>query len=119
MHPCNDTAAEASRLGGREHILADRRIRVLGNHGLLIVGRSVGEAFVTTYKMERACKMQLAFQQSGAEFFPIPEAVVQDAYTRAKDRLAGGGLNDPATFEWPALLRRPDRIEFHADPPLV
>ena len=61
--------------------------------------------------MERACEIQLAFQQSGAEFWPIPEAVVQDAYGRAKDRFAGGGRNDPATFEWPALLRKLDRID--------
>jgi ribulose-5-phosphate 4-epimerase/fuculose-1-phosphate aldolase len=104
----------ATRLDERERILADlgdRRILVLRNHGLLTVGRSIGEAFVATYKMERACEMQLAFQQSGAEFWPIPEAVVQDAYARAKDRFAGGGRNDPATFEWPALLRKLDRLD--------
>jgi hypothetical protein len=39
--------------------------------------------------------MQLAFQQTGAEFFPIPEPVVQDAYTRAKHRFAGGGATTP------------------------
>jgi ribulose-5-phosphate 4-epimerase/fuculose-1-phosphate aldolase len=104
----------ATRLDERERILADlgdRRILVLRNHGLLTVGRSIGEAFVATYKMERACEMQLAFQQSGAAFFPIPEAVVQDAHTRARDRYAGGGRNDPATFEWPALLRKLDRTD--------
>jgi len=83
----------------------------LRNHGLLTVGRSIGEAFVATCKMERTYEMQLAFQQSGAGFFPIPEPVVQDAYARAKDRFAGGGRNDPATFEWPALLRKLDRID--------
>jgi hypothetical protein len=99
--------------------LGDRRILVLRNHGLLTVGRSVGEAFVATYKMERACEMQLAFQQSGAEFFLIPEAVVQDAYTRAKDRFARGGRHDPATFEWPALSRKLDRIETLSRGPTV
>ena len=48
----------ATRLDERERILADlgdQRILVLRNHGLLTVGRSIGEAFVATYKMERAC----------------------------------------------------------------
>src|SRR4029077_7590204 len=49
----------------------DRHIMVLRNHGLLIVGTSIATTFVTTYRMERACAMQLAFQQSGAAFHPI------------------------------------------------
>jgi hypothetical protein len=74
-HSCEGAA---TRLDEGERILTDlgnRRILVSRNHGLLTVGRSVGEAFVATYKMERACQMQLAFQQSSAEFFPIPEPV--------------------------------------------
>ena len=31
---------------------------VLRNHGLFIVGRSIAEAFIATYRMERACAMQ-------------------------------------------------------------
>jgi ribulose-5-phosphate 4-epimerase/fuculose-1-phosphate aldolase len=88
--------------------LGDRHIMVLRNHGLLIVGTSIAAAFVATYRMERACAMQLAFQQSGAEFHPIGDEVVSAAYARI--RLAGGG-NDPAKFEWPALLRKLDRID--------
>ena len=45
--------------------------------GLLIVGTSIAAAFVATYRMERACAMQLAFQQSGAEFHPIADEVVK------------------------------------------
>src|SRR5947207_12374083 len=59
--------------------LGDRHILVLRNHGLLIVGTSIAGAFVTTYRMERACAMQLSFQQSGAEFYPIRGEVVSAA----------------------------------------
>ncbi len=90
---------------------ADRHIMVLRNHGLLVVGRSIAEAFIATYRMERACAMQLAFQQSGAEFHPIAEAVVKAASSRARSRFAGGGIADPAKFEWPALLRKLDRLD--------
>jgi ribulose-5-phosphate 4-epimerase/fuculose-1-phosphate aldolase len=90
--------------------LGDRHIMVLRNHGLLIVGTSIAAAFVATYRMERACAMQLAFQQSGAEFHPIADEVVTTAYDNARIRLAGG-RNDPANFEWPALLRKLDRID--------
>jgi ribulose-5-phosphate 4-epimerase/fuculose-1-phosphate aldolase len=89
----------------------DRRIMVLRNHGLLIVGTSVAETFIATYRMERACAMQLAFQQSGAAFNPIADEVVSAGYARSTIRHTAGGRNDPASFEWPALLRKLDRID--------
>jgi ribulose-5-phosphate 4-epimerase/fuculose-1-phosphate aldolase len=93
----------------RARLLADlghRHILVLRNHGLLIVGTSIAAAFVATYRMERACAMQLAFQQSGAAFHPITDEVVSAARNRPT-----GGRNEPAKFEWPALLRKLDRID--------
>ena len=50
--------------------------------------------------------MQLAFQQSGAAFHPITDEVVSAASNRPT-----GGRNEPAKFEWPALLRKLDRID--------
>jgi ribulose-5-phosphate 4-epimerase/fuculose-1-phosphate aldolase len=93
----------------RARLLADlgeRHILVLRNHGLLIVGTSIAAAFVATYRMERACAMQLAFQQSGAAFNPITDEVVTAAFNRPN-----GGRNEPAKFESPALLRKLDRID--------
>src|SRR4029077_8418007 len=88
----------------RARLLADlghRHILVLRNHGFLIVGTSIAAAFVATYRVERACAMQLAFQQSGAAFHPITDEVVSAAYDNARIRLTGG-RNDPTKFEWPA-----------------
>jgi ribulose-5-phosphate 4-epimerase/fuculose-1-phosphate aldolase len=88
--------------------LGDRHIMVLRNHGLLVVGTSIAAAFVATYRIERACAMQLAFQQSGAKLCPVREDVVRAAYAQS---ITGGGRNDPVKFEWPALLRKLDRID--------
>ena len=86
--------------------LGDRHIMILRNHGLLIVGTSIAAAFVTAYRTERVCAMQLAFQQSGAAFNPITDEVVTAAFNRPN-----GGRNEPGKFEWPALLRKLDRID--------
>ena len=84
--------------------LGDRHIMVLRNHGLLVVGESIADAFIRTYRMERACAMQLAFQQSGAAFNPIHDDVVSAARKRVvRDRAAG--------LEWLALVRKLDRID--------
>ena len=87
----------------------DKHIMVLRNHGLFIIGRTIAEAFIATYRMERACAMQLAFQQSGAEFNPLSDAVVRAGYARSTAGAARG--HDPNTLDWPALLRKLDRID--------
>ncbi len=87
----------------------DRHIMVLRNHGLFIVGHTIAEAFIATYRMERACTMQLAFQQSGAEFYPLSDAVISAGYAKSRAGAARG--HDPNTLDWPALRRKLDRID--------
>lgn len=88
---------------------ADKHIMVLRNHGLFIIGRTIAEAFIATYRMERACAMQLAFQQSGAELHPLSDAVIGAGYARSREGAARG--HDPNTLDWPALLRKLDRLD--------
>jgi ribulose-5-phosphate 4-epimerase/fuculose-1-phosphate aldolase len=87
----------------------DKHIMVLRNHGLIIIGRTIAETFIATYRMERACAMQLAFQQSGAEFNPLSDEVVSAGYAKSRAGAARG--HDPNTLNWPALLRKLDRID--------
>jgi ribulose-5-phosphate 4-epimerase/fuculose-1-phosphate aldolase len=104
----------ATDLNERERLVADlgnATVLVLRNHGLLTVGRTVAEAFVWMYRAERACRMQLAFQSSGAEATEIPEEV--QATTIARNRLANSpeGHRPIGVLEWPALLRKLDRVD--------
>src|SRR4029078_6841740 len=39
--------------------LGDKTAMMLRNHGLLTTGRSVAEAFLRLYRLERACKTQI------------------------------------------------------------
>src|SRR5712692_10763402 len=98
--------------GERARFLADfgdKHIMVLRNHGLFIIGRTIAEAFISTYRMERACAMQLAFQQSGAASHPLSDEVVNAGYARSRAGAARG--HDPNTLDWPALLRKLDRLD--------
>lgn len=110
----HDYEGIATDLDERERLvrdLGDNNVLVLRNHGLLTVGRTVAEAFVWMYRAERACRMQLAFQSSGAEAMEIPDQV--QAVTIARNRLANSpeGHRPIGTLEWPALLRKLDRID--------
>ena len=102
----------ATDLNERETIgrdLGQNNVLFLRNHGLLTVGRTVGEAFIWMYRAERACRMQLAFQQSGAELMPIPEEVQRVTIERNRFNNSDKGYRPIGKHEWPALLRRLDR----------
>jgi len=58
-----DNAEECEMLGKD---LADKWLMIMRNHGLLSVGRTVGEAFYYLYTLENACKVQVDVMQSGS-----------------------------------------------------
>jgi ribulose-5-phosphate 4-epimerase/fuculose-1-phosphate aldolase len=91
--------------------LADDNVLILRNHGLLTVGRTVGEAFMWMYRAERACYMQLAFQQAGAELNPIPEEVQRTTIERNRFNNSEKGYRPIGRVEWPALRRKLDRLD--------
>src|SRR5690348_908846 len=81
--------------------LALAHIMVLRHHGVIVIGETIGDAFILTYRMERACAMQLQFQQSEAEFNPTDEGVIRAAIAR------GGAVSDHTDsqkLEWAVLL---------------
>ena len=89
--------------------LSDHNILFLRNHGLLSVGKSVGEAFMWMYRAERACRFQLAFQQSGAEPNMIPPEIVSSTFDQNRHANSSKGYRPIGVNEWPALLRKLDR----------
>jgi ribulose-5-phosphate 4-epimerase/fuculose-1-phosphate aldolase len=87
--------------------LGQSRNFMLRNHGLLTVGRTVPDAFLSMYTFQRACEIQVLAQGNGAELMAIPQPVLDTVpeYSKAVMKGAGSGL------VWPALLRRLDRID--------
>jgi len=86
---------------GRAHNL------MLRNHGLLTVGRTIADAFMTMFTFQRACEIQLLAQSGGAELTHVPQEVLDTVpgYLKGVTRGAGSALS------WPALLRKMDRLD--------
>ncbi|ARP94214.1 class II aldolase/adducin family protein [Bordetella genomosp. 13] len=98
-----DTAEQASLLRD----LGDGEALLLRNHGALTVGRTVGEAFNWMHRLELACRSQLAAMATGAPLRAVPPDVLEatwNNYQRGTRRPYG-------LMEWPALLRKLDRID--------
>lgn len=87
--------------------LGDKKFLMLRNHGLLTVGTSVADAFVSMYLFETTCMIQVRAQGGGDGLIELDSAVVDGAQAQWKQVThgAGGGL------AWPALLRRLDRTD--------
>ena len=80
---------------------------VLRNHGLLVVGRTIADTFLSMYVFESACRIQIAALSGGAALTQVPQTIV-DGVAQAL-RVQTGGLG--GAFVWPALLRRLDRTD--------
>jgi ribulose-5-phosphate 4-epimerase/fuculose-1-phosphate aldolase len=82
------------------------RFLMLRNHGLLTVGRSVAEAFVSMYFFETACMIQVRALSGGGPLRRIGSRILDGAERQMEmvTRGAGGAL------AWPALLRKLDSM---------
>lgn len=87
--------------------LGDHAGMILRNHGLLVVGASIAEAFYNIFKLERACQVQVAALSCNTELAMPPQEVIDASY-----RLYLPGTRRPfGVLEWPALLAKLDRID--------
>jgi ribulose-5-phosphate 4-epimerase/fuculose-1-phosphate aldolase len=87
--------------------LGGNNAMILRNHGLLTVGRTVAEAFNAMHRLELSCKTQLAAQACGTPLNPVPADVVEATYMNYQP-----GVRRPyGVMEWPALLRKLDRLD--------
>ncbi|MGE5094442.1 MAG: class II aldolase/adducin family protein [Betaproteobacteria bacterium] len=87
--------------------LGDGEALVLRNHGLLTVGRTIGEAFNWMHRLELACRSQLAAMASGARLVSVPPEVIEATYMNYQPQ----ARRPYGVMEWPALLRRLDRLD--------
>ena len=95
---------ERSRL---VHDLGPHHAMILRNHGLLTCGRSVAEAFLFMYVLERVCRSQLALMATGARIrLPPPEVCEKTALQYRCNRGEVGGVD-----EWPHWVRMMDQLD--------
>jgi ribulose-5-phosphate 4-epimerase/fuculose-1-phosphate aldolase len=78
---------------------------MLRNHGLLTVGASVADAFLSMYLFETVCTIQVRAMSGGAELVSVDPRIVATARQQAAAVTKGLG----SQLTWPGLLRRLDR----------
>jgi ribulose-5-phosphate 4-epimerase/fuculose-1-phosphate aldolase len=87
--------------------LGNKKNMILRNHGLLTIGRSPAEAFLSMFILERACKIQILAQSGGADLLQVSERILERTAGELRVVTAGEG----AELAWPGLLRKLDRLD--------
>jgi ribulose-5-phosphate 4-epimerase/fuculose-1-phosphate aldolase len=81
---------------------------MLRNHGLLTLGGTIADAFLSMYLFETVCTIQVRAMAGGTELTTVDPRIIAGAQAQAKQatRGVGGGA-----LAWPGLLRRLDRVD--------
>src|ERR1700759_801869 len=91
-------------LDERERLVADlgqHKAMILRNHGLLVGGTSIAEAFHMIYMLERACAAQIDALAGGREIILPPETV----RTHTAEQFRKGETEEHYAMVWEAALR--------------
>ena len=86
--------------------LGDGAMLIMRNHGTLTVGANVGEAFYRMYRLEQACKYQVAALSGGAELYPISQATQEKTIEHGKRSHSGEAGKNKSDLVWQALKRK-------------
>lgn len=70
--------------------LGDRDVMFMGNHGILVVGRSLANAWDDLYYLERACENQVLAMSTGLPLREIPTQLVEATKRQILDDPAYG-----------------------------
>ncbi|HEX4764257.1 MAG TPA: class II aldolase/adducin family protein [Usitatibacter sp.] len=95
-----EEASLLADLGGNEAL-------ILRNHGLLTVGKTIGEAFNWMHRLELTARSQLAAMATGAKLSHVPPQVLEETYMNYQPQTR----RPYGVMEWPALLRKLDRLD--------
>ena len=86
--------------------LGNANFLMLRNHGLLTIGKTIADAFLSMYTFEASCKIQIDAQAGGALNHVNPHIVRGVAEAM---RVQTGGMG--GAFVWPSLIRKADRLD--------
>ena len=101
----HDFEGPSMRLDERARLvksLANHSALILRNHGLLTIGKTIPEAFIRFWRLNRACEVQLAAQSAKLRI-PLPE-VCESSFQMGEEFLADQA--DVGELEFAALARK-------------
>jgi ribulose-5-phosphate 4-epimerase/fuculose-1-phosphate aldolase len=100
-----DTLEEGERLA---KLMGDKQVMFMKNHGVLVVGDTIAQAYKRLYKLERVCRTQVLAMSAGQPLEVLSEAIVKQVQAPAPDDRHSRSERDRLYFE--AMMRVLDRV---------
>ncbi|MDH3388948.1 MAG: class II aldolase/adducin family protein [Gammaproteobacteria bacterium] len=86
--------------------LGDNRILLMGNHGVMAVGKTIAHAFDELYYFERACETYITALMTGTALRTVSDEIAEKTAQQWEDYVHGIGLADAHLRELRAILDR-------------
>jgi ribulose-5-phosphate 4-epimerase/fuculose-1-phosphate aldolase len=99
-----DSLEEGERLA---KLIGDKRVLFMKNHGVLVVGDTVAQAYRRLYKLERVCRAQVLAMGTGQPLEVLSEAIVKQVQTDPVDDRHSRADRERLYFD--AMMRVLDR----------
>ena len=91
-----DSMEEGERLA---HKIGDKHTMFMKNHGVLVVGDNIAQAYKRLYLLERVCRTQLLAMSSGQPLAPISEDIIERLHAPVEHDAYAGGERTRLYFE--------------------
>jgi ribulose-5-phosphate 4-epimerase/fuculose-1-phosphate aldolase len=99
-----DTLEEGERLA---RVIADKHVLFMKNHGVLVTGATVAQAYRRLYKLERVCRAQVLALGTGKPIEVLSEAIVAEVQSPPVNDRHSRAERERMFFE--AMMRVLDR----------
>jgi ribulose-5-phosphate 4-epimerase/fuculose-1-phosphate aldolase len=99
-----DNVGEGERLA---RVIGDKHVLFMKNHGVLVTGDTVAQAYRRLYKLERVCRAQVLAMSTGKPLEVLSEEIVAQVQAPAEDDRHSGAERERLFFE--AMMRILDR----------
>lgn len=85
--------------------LGDKRMMLLKNHGMLVMGKTIPQVFLNHWALQRACEIQIATMSMGTPVTVPADVVAVHQRDISQTQIPGG----PGAAEFAAMVRLIDR----------
>ena len=99
-----DTLEEGERLA---KVIGDKHVVFMKNHGVLVTGDTIAQAYRRLYKLERVCRAQVLAMSTGQPLEVLSEAIVAEVQSPPEDDRHSREERERLFFE--AMMRILDR----------
>ena len=100
-----DTLEEGERLA---KLMGDKHVMFMKNHGVLVVGDTIAQAYKRLYKLERVCRTQVLALGTGQPLEVLSESIVRQVQAEPADDRHSRAERERLYFE--AMMRVLDRV---------